>query len=332
MPKPDHFIAIQMSFDCHLSFYARRGAENGPAHWQKTEMGLGGKEMSTKTFWVARKDPEFYHTLLIPVDRRAIDALRDFIDMTVMYGGDIRHSHDDQGGAVTETTSEVPFYFSMDMSVDPRFERKGIVPSLLGGPETRYFPDSLEMKAYRGNLPPRHGLLRKIWNELTWQAGSVVDSYTRGFQKDPSSLPRARANCWTFAQGMTEYYARADLAAIDPHLSTSYRALHAQSWLMAQLGKYEAKDITRHPWKEYTLPESASRLVTIQNDPMLQPVMLIDHADSFLNLLEGGWIDGQTGEKIAPLEDLFHADLALFGAAPPGEDPPLRPLPKNPAP
>ncbi|MGZ9107237.1 MAG: hypothetical protein ACXW4B_00245 [Micavibrio sp.] len=334
MAKPEHFIALKMASDCELSLYTFRDRQNdGAGCWQKTRFVQAGKMMATHTNWVEPEDREFYQTLLVPVSRPAAESLRALINLTVMNGGVIRENRQDPDNPVVYTEGDVPFYFSMDMLPDARFERKGMIPRLMGGPETRYFSDSVEMKVFSDDPPRPSGILKRIWRELTWRADDSLERYTNRFEADPESMPLARVNCWTFAQGLTEYYARVDLSAIDPMLSKSHRAWQAQTWFFRQFGTPAGGlAVTRHPAVEYSKSDSSEdRLLVMQNDPARQPALLVMQAKSFLDLADKPWID-QTGTEISPLKSPFSDDLALFGDAALEHERPLPPLPPGPKP
>lgn len=105
-----------------------------------------------------------------------------------------------------------PYYFTMTMQRDEKFEAPADTPHFFGGPDTSYA---------RRLLP---GLLRRLF---TPQAAPPDDDMAITAPENDQGLPYARYNCWTATQGITQYIAGIDIAQFAPELVPAYRAKHA---------------------------------------------------------------------------------------------------------
>lgn len=199
------FIYIEIGFDCTLSFVQNHrgfdGAIRTTAFNVSNGKGFNYNEQENITFGSTG--------LLIPCDRRATNAIRDFIEtQRLMMSADSQ-----------EYGHRGPYYFTMTMTRDRAFERAEQKALLFGGPATPYAGEPAFNEIPRAE---RQGLLR-------WIFGPYAREVPRGWNENKLNLPMARYNCWTAAHGIVRHVAGIDLSPLSPEMTNAYRAAKASA-------------------------------------------------------------------------------------------------------
>ena len=196
------YLYLDISFDCSLHLALTHKGHDGALSRQFLSVtGLKG-------FWAnEQKDIDLRNGLIIPVDRTVTGAIRDFLDFQQLMANE--HSHSEGRG---------PYYFSEDMTHDSQFEGFHAEPPLFAGPDTAY-ADAPQFQRERNQDPPkpRDRLLAAIFGERTVTPPP----------RNPENITLARFNCWTGAQGITQYIGGVDLGALHMPLAKAYRAVLA---------------------------------------------------------------------------------------------------------
>ncbi len=196
------YLYIDINFDCSLHIAQEHKGHDGVI--RREFMSMTGD----KGFWVNRKDDININSgLIIPCDRNVTGKIRDF-----MRAQEMMSSASDSEEAIARG----PYYFTINMQKDAHFENRSHGPApLFGGPDTAYAENFVDEHI----APPQPGLLARIFG-----IGTNPDS---GSRRNAEGLRLARYNCWTGAQGVTQYIGGVDLGAVYPPLSKAFRAAMA---------------------------------------------------------------------------------------------------------
>lgn len=197
------YLYLDISFDCSL-------------HLALTHKGPGGalsrqflSVTGAKGFWTnERADIDLRNGLIIPVDKKVTGAIGDWLAAQAMMAGE----HE-------ECMARGPYYFTMDMTRDSHFEGPDGEPQLFAGPATAY-ADAPQFERERNAPPPkpRNRFLSAIFG---------ASAAPKAPPRNPENIPLARYNCWTGAQGITQYIGGVDLGALYMPLAKAYRAVYA---------------------------------------------------------------------------------------------------------
>lgn len=327
MPRPDHFIALSVGSDCDFDLYSRHDHGDAGDTWSRTRISMVTKKVRVQTgpvdsFSNPRRRLQF--AIVIPVSAMAAGRLRDFCDMafTCEPDGNTGETSPD----VICTSREIPYYFTQDMAPLEPFEKdrdaKGLA-RLFGGPETRYFQHAISaIHGRAGRLASVQANIRNIWARASAPFRTRADTSTT-----TDDILRARYNCWTAAQGLSEYVARVDLADIDPDLSRYHRAWQVTAWFGAQMRtgvlckdrqvqeNIEKVGAIRHPVRTMIPPPYNSDAVyVLDNDGAHAPVLLVPELDSFTTLVRSNFRDWDAeGRSINLWRDLYDENTKLFG-------------------
>ena len=199
------YLYLDISFDCSLHLALTHKGHDGALSRQFLSV------TGAKGFWAnEQKDIDLRNGLIIPVDRTVTGAIRDFLDFQVMMAGD----HE-------ESVARGPYYFTMDMTHDSQFEGFHDEPPLFAGPDTAY-ADAPQFERERNREPPkpRNRFLAALFGER-------AEPRHKAPPRNPENITLARYNCWTGAQGITQYVGGVDLGALHMPLAKAYRAFLA---------------------------------------------------------------------------------------------------------
>lgn len=193
------FIYIQLGIDAEMYVIQTHKDHNGNisrAQWlMHRHRGFGLAEVEPER-------PLKEYGLLIPCTRQVTNAIRDFTDFQEMMAP--------EGSAHTHFG---PYYFTTNMSRSTRFEPNVYAsPILFAGEDTAYFPDLADKE----ELSP--GWFSRLFQRRAPDSGA-----------DSNGLCNARYNCWTGAQGVTQYVGGVDLGRIHRGFAHSYRVWTANA-------------------------------------------------------------------------------------------------------
>lgn len=199
------YLYLDISFDCSLHLALTRQGPDGALSRQFLSV------TGAKGFWTnERPDIDVRNGLIIPVDKTVTGAINDWLDDQVMMAGE----HE-------ESIARGPYYFTMDMTRDSHFEGPGAEPQLFAGAATAYADAPQFQREREANAQPpkpRNRLLSFIFGE---------SAAPKAPPRNPENAPLARYNCWTGAQGITQYIGGVDLGALYMPLAKAYRAVYA---------------------------------------------------------------------------------------------------------